>query len=391
MHGTATTTRPQPVHRRRRRAGAVGVAAIAIIAMAGLTSCRPEPKGLTVTTVLSGIGRPWDIAFSPGGSMFFTERTGAIRIRTTSGVVRTLADPADVVAQSEGGMMGIAIEPDFATNRRIYTCFLSNAGGATDVRLVRWRVSNDTTALGSRADIVTGLPVNQSGQLGRHSGCRPRFGPDKRIWMGTGDAATGSVPQSPTSLGGKVLRVTTDGAAVAGNAPPPFDPRIYSYGHRNVQGIAFSPGGKAYSIEHGTGRDDEVNRLVAGANYGWDPRPSGGGSGYDESQPMTNLTKYPNARPAVWWSGSPTIAPSGGTFLQGDQWAGWDRALAMAVLKGQQLRVLGFDSTGGAVEQQWTRITDRGRIRVAVQGPDGNLYLAIDSDPGVILKVTPTP
>jgi glucose/arabinose dehydrogenase len=177
---------------------------------------------------------------------------------------------------------------------------------------------------------------------------------------------------------------------VAGNATAPFDPRIYTYGHRNVQGIAFSPGGKAYSIEHGTGRDDEVNLLVARANYGWDPVPPGGGGGYDESQPMTDLTKFPNARTAVWSSGDPTIAPSGGTFLKGDKWGGWAGTLAMAVLKDQQLRVLAFDRTGTAVDQQWTRITDRGRLRVAVQGPDGNLYLAVDADPGLILKVTPT-
>jgi len=323
--------------------------------------------------------------------MFFTERAGKVRVRTTSGDLRILADIPDVVVAHEGGLLGIAVDPNFATNRRIYTCLLSNAGGAVDVRLVRWRVNNAVTALGSRADIVTGMPVNQSGQLGRHSGCRPRFGPDGRIWMGTGDAATGSVPQDPTSLGGKVLRVDTDGHGVAGNAKPPFDPRIYSYGHRNVQGIAFSPGGKAYSIEHGTDRDDEVNRLVAGANYGWDPRPTGGGSGYDESQPMTNLAKYPNARRPVWTSGYPTIAPSGGTFLHGSRWAGWDRALAMAVLKDEQLRILAFDRDGTAVSQQWVRITDRGRLRVAVQGPDGNLYVAVDSDPGVIFKVTPTP
>lgn len=373
--------------RRSRTVGAVA-AAVVLLAVGGLTGCRAEPASLQVTTVLSGIGRPWDIAFSPGGSMFFTERAGKIRLRTTGGEVRTLAQPADVAAVGEGGMMGIAIDPGFSSNRRIYTCMRSTAGGAADVRLVRWRVNNAATALGSRTDIVTGMPTAGSG---RHSGCRPRFGPDGNIWMGTGDAAIGSVPQSPTSLGGKVLRVDTDGRGIAGNAPAPFDRRIYTYGHRNVQGIAFSNGGKAYSIEHGTGRDDEVNRLVAGANYGWDPRPPGGGSGYDESQPMTNTTKYPSARVAVWSSGDRTIAPSGGTFLKGDQWSGWAGTLAMAVLKDQQLRVLAFDSDGASVSQEWIRVADQGRLRVAVQGPDGNLYLAVDADPGRILKVTPTP
>jgi glucose/arabinose dehydrogenase len=374
-----------------RPAAVVAVALATLVLWTGTASARTAPRKLAVVKIYSRIGRPWDIAFSPGGSMFFTERAGKVRVRTTSGDLRILADIPDVVVSHEGGLLGIAVDPHFATNRRIYTCLLSDAGGSVDVRLVRWRVNNAVTALGSRTDIVTGMPVNHDGQLGRHSGCRPRFGPDGNIWMGTGDAATGSVPQDPKSLGGKVLRVDTDGKGVAGNATAPFDPRIYSYGHRNVQGIAFSPGGKAYSIEHGTDRDDEVNRLVARANYGWDPRPPGGGSGYDESQPMTNLAKYPNARRPVWTSGYPTIAPSGGTFLHGTKWAGWDRSLAMAVLKNEQLRILAFNGDGTAVSQQWIPITNRGRLRVAVQGPDGNLYVAVDSDPGVIFKVTPTP
>jgi glucose/arabinose dehydrogenase len=372
---------------KRTKAASIAAATVGLLALGSLTSCRAAPKALAVSNVLTGIGRPWDIAFTPGGQLLFTERAGKIRIRLASGTVRTLAQPSDVAAVGEGGMLGIAVDPNFKTNRRIYTCMRSTAGGAADIRLVRWRVNGAVTGLESRADIVTGIPTNSSG---RHSGCRPRFGPDGRIWMGTGDAATNTVPQDPTSLGGKVLRVDTDGKGVAGNAITPFDRRIYTYGHRNVQGIAFSPGGKAYSIEHGTGRDDEVNRLVARANYGWDPKPPGGGPAYDESQPMTDLAKFPNARRAVWSSGDPTIAPSGGTFLKGDKWGGWAGTLAVAVLKNQELRVIAFDRDGTAVAQQWTRITDEGRLRVAVQGPDGNLYVAVDDDPGTIFKITPT-
>ncbi|CAN5500453.1 PQQ-dependent sugar dehydrogenase [soil metagenome] len=373
--------------RSRTGLAALGVAALATAAL-GLAGCRPAPKALTVTTAASGLAQPWDIAFTPGGGMLITEKIGRIKFRKAvpGHPIVTLAEPSDVVVSSEGGMLGIAVDPNFASNRRIYACFQSNKGGSNDVRLVRFRINEAVTALVDRTDLVTGLPTTS----GRHTGCRPRFGPDGNIWMGTGDAAVNTNPQSRTSLGGKVLRVNTSGKGVAGNAPAPFDPRIYSYGHRNVQGIAFSPGGKAYSIEHGTDRDDEVNRLVAGANYGWDPRPTGGGSLYDESRPMTDLAKYPDARSAIWTSGNPTIAPSGGTFLKGDQWAGWHGALAMAVLKGQQLRVIGFDSTGTKVDQQWVQIQDQGRLRVAVQGPDGNLYLAQDANPGKILLVKPS-
>ena len=268
----------------RRRPLLIAAAAVVALAATTITPAAavsgPTPS-LKVVTVLSGLHRPWDIAFTPGGGMLFTERPGPIRFKiANSTVVRTLAVPSDVVARGEGGMMGVAVDPNFVSNRRIYTCFLSDRSGVLDVRLVRWRMNEAVTAVTDRADIVTGIPANSTG---RHSGCRPRFGPDGRIWMGTGDAAMPTVPQSKTLLGGKVLRVDTNGNAVAGNAGYPFDSRIYSYGHRNVQGIAFSPGGKAYSIEHGTNRDDEVNRLAPQANYGWDPRPLSGPMFYDES------------------------------------------------------------------------------------------------------------
>lgn len=364
------------------RRGGAALLAIALLLAAGAASCRPEPR-LTVTTVVSGLANPWDISFAPGGDMFFTERAGRINVRTAAGARRVLATPSDVRAVGEGGMMGIAVDPAYATNRRIYTCQLSAAGGALDVRVVRWQVNAGTTALTNRTDILTGIPANSTG---RHSGCRVRFGPDGMLWIGTGDAAVGTNPQNPASLGGKVLRITTGGAGAPGNAGAPFRSEIFTYGHRNVQGVTFDADGTPYSVEHGPSRDDEVNILVRRGNYGWDPVP-----GYNEAVPMTDLAKFPSARTALWSSGAPTIAPSGGTFVSGAQWAGWDKALVMAVLKGQQLRVLGLTADGASVEQEWTRLTDRGRLRVAVQGPDGNLYVATDSSSGSILRITPTP
>ena len=367
---------------RAGRRGGIVLLALAAIVAGSAASCRPQPP-FTVSTVISGLSNPWDMAFTPGGSLFFTERVGRINLRT-SGQTRVVATPADVVAVGEGGMMGIAVDPAFASNRRVYTCFLSNAGGALDVRIARWELNAASTGLTARTDILTGIPANPSG---RHSGCRIRFGPDGHLWVGTGDAGTGTNPQNPSSLGGKVLRITTSGAGAPGNAGAPFRSEVYTYGHRNVQGIAFAADGTAYSIEHGPNRDDEVNRLVRRGNYGWDPVP-----GYNEAVPMTDRTKFPSAVAAVWSSGAPTIAPSGGAILSGSRWQGWDKALAMAVLKGQQLRVLGFTADGRTVEAQWTVITDRGRLRVAVQGPNGNLYVATDagSGAGAILMVTPT-
>jgi glucose/arabinose dehydrogenase len=280
-------------------------------------------------------------------------------------------------------MMGLAVDTSFATNRFIYTCFLSNISGGFDVRVARWTVNAGYTALTNRVDIITGIPVSS----GRHSGCRPRFGPDGYLWVGTGDSATGTVPQDKHSLGGKVLRVDRNGGAAVGNPGGAFLPQIYNYGHRNVQGIAFRPAdGQAFSVEHGTDRDDEVNALVAGGNYGWDPVP-----GYDESRPMTDKTKFPNAIDASWTSGNPTIAPSGATFLSGSQWGAYQGALAMAVLKGSELRIVSFDGSDNTLSADWgARVTDQGRLRTAVEGPDGNLYVAQDASPGSILKIVPS-
>ena len=194
---------------------------------------------------------------------------------------------------------------------------LVDASGVTDNRVVRWEVTASLDGLLNRVDIVTGQPW-----FTNHNGCRPRFGPDGFLYVGTGDAAVGTNPQSGTSLGGKVLRVDRNGAAAPGNSPPAGgDARIFNYGHRNVQGIAFRASDSfGVSVEHGPDKDDEVNRIVPG-NFGWDPVP-----GYNQTVPMTDSTKFPNAVKAIWWSGTPTNAPSGATFLSGPQWKSWNGA-----------------------------------------------------------------
>jgi glucose/arabinose dehydrogenase len=360
-----------------------------MVMIVSTTACNP-PASLAVSTVIGGLSQPWDIAFTPDGTMLFTEKPGNIDA-LISGSRVVMGVPSDVTVSSEGGLMGMAVDPNFATNRRIYTCYLALNGGVYDVRIVRWVVNASYTALSGKTPIVTGLPVNPGAQRGRHSGCRPRFGPDGNLWIATGDAAVGTNPQNKQSLGGKVLRVDTNGNGVPGNPgvddpSSGFLPQIYNYGHRNVQGLAFHPlTGQAYSIEHGTGCDDEINVLVAGGNYGWDPVP-----GYNEFTPMTDFTKFPDAVGALWSSGCPTIAPSGGTFLTGPQWAGWNYQLAVAVLKDHHLRVFQLGA-GPSVFRQFTVINDQGRLRSAVEGPDGNLYLAQDASPGAILRVVPTP
>jgi glucose/arabinose dehydrogenase len=353
----------------------VGVLALVVALAVAAVACVPNH---TVTTVVGGLDHPWDIGFLPNGTMIVTERVGRLD-RIVGGQRQVITAPTDVLARGEGGMLGLAVDPLFATNGYVFVCMASTAGAVDDVRVVRFTLAQNGASVLARQDVLTGLPYT----TGRHSGCRPRFGPDGALWVGTGDSATGTVPQDPASNGGKVLRITRDGAPAPGN---PSGLAWYTRGHRNVQGLAFRPSdGKAFEVEHGTTRDDEVNVLQAGGNYGWDPVP-----GYDETRPMTDLVKFPNAIVAQWSSGSPTIAPSGATFVTGSQWGVWNGALAVAVLKAQQLRVF-FVNAAGNITGSVTALTSYGRLRSVVQGPDGNLYVSTDNggNADVILRVTP--
>ena len=283
---------------------------------------------LEVTPVISGLDKPWDIAWLPNGTVLVTERPGRLNVYADGvDAAPFVVSPDDVVPRGEGGMMGLEVDPDFANNGYVYVCTTSNAGGDNDVRLLRFTLRTpDGGAVIARDDIVTGMPYS----TGRHSGCRPRFGPDGFLWVGTGDAAIGTTPQDSTFLGGKVLRIDRDGAAAPGNANG-F--HWYSNGHRNIQGMAFRSDGIGMSAEHGPTIDDEINLLVSG-NFGWDPVP-----GYNESVPMTDLEKFPDAVPAVWSSGSPTLALAGATFIEGSAWGSWDGALAVATLKAEHLHL----------------------------------------------------
>ncbi|MGI8685935.1 MAG: PQQ-dependent sugar dehydrogenase [Acidimicrobiales bacterium] len=343
----------------------------------------PPPVGdptLAVSTVVNGLDLPWDIGFTPDAAMIFTEKAGRISV-TRDGATRRLATMSDVYNTGEAGLMGLAIDPEFATNRRIYTCYAWTDNTNRDVRVIAWTIDvGYTTATRVGSPLFSGVQLT----TGRHAGCRPRFGADGYLWVGTGDSAVGTNPQNLSSLNGKVLRVDKlTGAPAPGN--PFAGSRIYTYGHRNVQGLALRADGQMYSIEHGPDRDDEVNRLRVGGNGGWDPVP-----GYDESTSMTDLTKFPAAMRPSWISGSPTVAPSGATFVSGTAWKSLAGSLLVACLKGAQLRALTFDAAGGLVAEKVV-LSNQGRLRTAVQGPDGSVYLATSNGGGAdrIVRVTP--
>lgn len=343
------------------------------------TPASANAPELSIQKLASGFVHPWDIAFLPSGALLISERAGTIT-QYQSGQARAVHSVADVYARGEAGLMGLMVDVDYEQNKFIFACYASTS---QDVRLVRWKY--DGASFSEKTDIVTGIPLNPSG---RHSGCRPRMDAQGTIWLGTGDAADGQNPQAPGSLGGKILRIDRYGKALEGNQPAPFDSRIYSYGHRNVQGIALYPqplnGLAGISVEHGSNRDDEINPLLAG-NAGWNPVP-----GYNERVAMTDTERYPEAIRPLWTSGDPTIAPSGASFLSGDQWQAWDGALAVAVLKGRELRLQRYDSQQRRQSDDSLFKNQFGRLRSAVQGPDGSLYLVTDNgNDDSVIRVTP--
>ena len=354
-------------------------------APAKTATTKPFEPRLVTEEVASGLSHPWDVVFISENTPLFNERDGKITL-LEDGKKHIIADINNVYAAGEGGLTGLALDANFSENRYLYTCFNAQTASGLDVRLVRWKLATDNKSLEERNDIVTGIPSTASG---RHSGCRVRAAKDGNLWVGTGDAAKAQTPQDPKSLGGKILHITRDGMPAGNNLPAPFDPRIFSYGHRNVQGLVlFDEPTKddvyGYSVEHGSDQDDEVN-LIKKGNFGWAPKVTY----VEKGIPMTDLTRFPDAIPAIWSSGSPTIAPSGATLLSGKKWGTYDNSLAVAVLKGKQVKLLQFDKTH-ALLQEKTVLTEFGRIRSAALSPKGDLYITTDDgSDDKIIKVIP--
>ena len=323
---------------------------------------QPSAPNITVSTFVSGLNIPWGITFTPDETMLIAERRGKLRSRLTDGTVQTVsADFSDLFVAFESGLMGIVVDPDFASNRRFYTC---QAHTGPEVQVIAWTMNDAYTAATRVADpLIGGIPAD----FGQHAGCRLRFGPQGYLWVTTGDAFIKTTPQELSSLGGKVLRVDASTGAGAPGNPFPSSPRIYTYGHRNPQGLALRPDtSQMWLVEHGPQRDDEINLLTAGGNYGWN------GSGL-----MTDLEKFPAAIEAKWSSGSPTLATSGGIFLEGEDWGEWDGRLAVATLKNSSLHIFEFAADGTLVSHVVpSKLKGRyRRLRTPMLGPDGALYV----------------
>jgi aldose sugar dehydrogenase len=342
-----------------------------------------QTPALDVAVVADRLDHPWDVVQAPDGTLLVDERAGGLTAVLPDGSVREVrADFGDIFARGETGLMGLTLDPGFAGNRRFYSCQGVVANGRTSrpasIAVIAWTVAPDWSSATRVADpLIGGIPVNE--RSGRHGGCRLRFDEQGALLIGTGDNAVGTNPQDPRTWAGKVLLADAMTGEVA----------VWTLGHRNVQGLAVRPGtGQVFSVEHGPDRDDEVNLLQEGGNYGWDPD---GDRSYDESVPMTD-PGIEGAIPAVWSSGDSTIAVSGATFLDGDEWGIYDGLLVIGVLKGQGVLALRLDDAGALQEQ--FRLPELegayGRIRSALQGVDGALYVTTDNggNQDKVLKVT---
>ena len=253
--------------------------------------------------------------------------------------------------------------------------------------MTRWRVDRRWRRLSHRKVLVGGFPATS----GRHGGCRLLLDRDSdALLIGTGDAAVGTNPRDLDSLGGKVLRVHRRTGAPMGDNPcaGAVSARrfVWTYGHRNVQGLAQRADGTLWSVEHGSFRDDEVNRLVPGGDYGWNPVP-----GYNEAVAMTDQSLPGVQQEAVWSSGEPTIATSGAAWVRGPQWGSLQGTLAVAVLKGSEMIFLRFDDAGDVASVTRPKALARfGRLRSVTSARNGDLLVTTDIGEGDrVLRISP--
>lgn len=326
-----------------------------LLLLVGLLVAHPLDAQPRVTVVASGLEVPWALAFAPDGRLFITERPGRIRVlhdgRLDPQPIATL--PA--AARGEGGLMGLALDPAFADTGRLYVCYtMSKRSGLVN------RLSVLTLRDGRAGDervLVDDMPG-----AGIHDGCRVKFGPDGKLYFTMGDAAESRLAQSRDTLAGKILRLNSDGSLPADN--PFARSPIYSLGHRNPQGLAWDASGRLYASEHGPsgfpGGHDELNLIRPGRNYGW-PEVYGktGRAGFEDP---------------VLESGSGTWAPSGMAIL--------GNAAYITALRGQQLLRVGLAPDGSVTGTTSLLKTAYGRLRDAVVGPDGALYVSTSNRDG---------
>jgi aldose sugar dehydrogenase len=384
--------------RRERRAKEIHMRLSAIACTAGLVAlgCAPcdaqvfpsSAGNVAVETFASGLDHPWAFAFLPGGRLLVTERPGRMRIVGKDGKVSpALAGVPKVFASGQGGLLDVALDRGYAENHTIYFCYADPVDGGARTSMARARLVDEGAP---RLDDVKVI-FRQEGPLStsRHFGCRIVQTPDGNLFLSMGDH--GSFPNEAQNLGnhiGKIVRIRPDGSVPADNpfaGRPGAKPEIWSYGHRNSQGMTLHAAtGKLWEEEHGPRGGDEVNIIEKGKNYGWPL--IGHGIDYSGAKIHEGTQKQGIEQAVRYWV--PSISPSGMTFYTGSLFPAWRDNLFVGALSGQALVRLELDGDNVVKEERLLQQL-RERIRDVRQGPDGALWLATDSSSGRILRVVP--
>jgi aldose sugar dehydrogenase len=333
----------------------------------------------SLVAVTKGLDHPWGLAFLPDGSALVTERSGRLR-RVIVGD-KKLLDPIrgtpEVANNGEGGLLGIAIDPQFQTNRLVFMAFAEKLGGGTVTAVFRARLNEANTALENGKIIFR---QNVVGQENSHYGSRIVFDRDNHLFVTTGDRQSwqdqglkGEV-QKPASFIGKIIRINREGTAAPGNPRlPNWAPEVWSLGHRNVQGATLHPvTGQLWIVDHGPRGGDEINTPQAGKNYGW-PVISYG-TEYSGGRVGEGTAKQGMEQPVHYWQ--ETVAPSGMAFYTGNKYPNWKGSLFVGSLRGLHLARLTF--ANGKLASEEKLFNGFSRFRDVVQGPDGRLYLLTD-------------
>jgi glucose/arabinose dehydrogenase len=367
-----------------RRSALVGLtAAIAGIPRAGRTQPAGLAERLRAVPVATDLQSPWSIAFLPDGRMLVTERPGRLRLFARAGRPENVAGLPPVWAQGQGGLLDVCLHPDFAANGQLYLSYAAPVGGGAVTRIAR-----ATLRPGARlADVAPIFDAGPPVANGFHFGCRLAFAPDGMLHATLGDrlVARDAAPD-PADARGKTIRLRDDGTIPTDN---PFRGRpgargeVFTLGHRNPQGLAVHPqSGALWLHEHGPRGGDEINRLVAGGDYGW-PRAT---HGVDYSGATISPHRSLSGAIDPLWVWVPSIAPSGMAFCTGTAYPDWRGDLFVGALAGQTL--VRLEIRGERVVREERLLNRLGhRIRDVRQGPDGRLYLAVDSPDGVVLQL----
>lgn len=342
------------------------------------------------TVVAHGLNHPWALAFLPNGHMLITEKPGMMRVLTTSGTVgAAIANVPAVFYRSDGGLLDLALDPHFASNRQVYFAFAEPRTGGAGLTLASARLSDDETALESLRILLRVEPAHPSVS---HFGCRLLFDPQGKLFMTSGermDPVLRVQAQQLDSRLGKLLRLNTDGSAAAGN---PFEktpgalPEIWTYGHRNSHGLAYHPvTHQLWSIEHGQAGGDELNVILPGHNYGW-PLVAYGTEN-DHTPINGGLTQAPDVeQPKYFWD--PAIGPTGMAFYTGKLVPEWRNNLFVASHMGQHVArlVLKGDKVVG---EERLLLDQHQMMRWVGQGPDGALWVLTDDADGRLIRLAP--